>query len=142
VTVEHATFIGAPPEVVWRVTTDVERWPEWTPTVTSVKKISDGALGPGSAVRLKQPGQPESTWVVTVFEPGNRFAWETRRTGLRMVGSHEISVDGEGTRNVLRVDAEGAMALLLWPALRLAFRRALKQENDGLKAFCEKSPAP
>lgn len=97
--VQDAIHINATPEVVWRVTVDVERWPEWTPTVTSV-----------------------------------------RRTGLRMTGSHEIAADGTGTRNVLRIDATGPVAVLFWPLLHPLMRRALSQENRGLEARCEGSP--
>ena len=34
--VENTIHIEAPPAIVWAVTVDVERWPEWTPTVESV----------------------------------------------------------------------------------------------------------
>ena len=133
--------IDAPPDVVWNVTRDVERWPEWTPTVTSVRVVSDGEFGLGSVARIRQPMQPESEWTVTVFEAGRRFAWATRRTGLRMVGTHEIAADGTGTRNVLSIDAEGPLAFMLWPVLRGAMRKALSDENRGLKACCEEVAA-
>jgi uncharacterized membrane protein len=137
--VEHTIQIEAPPEMVWRVTTDVERWPEWTPTVTSVKRLTGDPFGPGSVARIKQPAQPEADWVVTIFEPGRRFAWQCRRTGMRMIGSHELSAEGAGTTNVLRVEAGGWVAALLWPALRLAVRRSLREENQGLKRYCEEA---
>jgi len=136
--VDHAIHIEAPPEVVWEVTRDVERWPEWTPTVTSVKRTDRGPFGVGSTARIKQPMQAEAEWVVTEFAPGRRFAWRTRRRGMRMTGIHQLIPEGEGTRNVLSVEAEGAVALLLWPLLRLAMRRALADENRGLKARCER----
>lgn len=139
--VEHTIHIEAPPDVVWRVTEDVERWPEWTPTVTSVARTDQAPFGRGSVVRIKQPGQPESEWVVTEFEPGERFAWETRRPGLRMVGTHELSPDGSGTKNLLRVEARGPVAVLLWPVLRPLTRRALSDENGGLKRRCEQISA-
>lgn len=131
------THIEAAPEVVWAVTQDVERWPEWTPTVTSVNRLDRGPFGLGSVARIKQPMQPEAEWNVTEFEPGRRFAWETRRLGLHMTGSHDVSPNGLGTTNVLGVEAKGALAVLLWPVLRLAIRRALADENRGLKANCE-----
>lgn len=140
-TVEDAIYIEAPPDVVWRVTVDVERWPEWTPTVTSVVRVGQAPFGLGSIARIKQPGQPEAEWVVTAFDPAERFAWETRRTGLHMVGTHEISPEGAGTRNVLRVEARGPLGVLLWPVLRPAMRRALSEENGGLKEFCEQRVA-
>jgi uncharacterized membrane protein len=137
--VEQTTHIEAPPDVVWRVTADVERWPEWTPTVTSVKRLSEAPFGLGSVARIKQPGQSEADWVVTRFDPGQCFAWETKRTGLRLVGKHEISAEGGGTRNELRVHADGVLAVLLWPVLGVALRRALTEENQGLKKYCEQA---
>ena len=137
--VEHTTYKEAPPEVVWAVTEDVERWPEWTPTVTSVRREGGGPFGLGSVAWIKQPLQPESRWVVTEFQRGRRFAWETRRAGLRMTGTHEVSAEGTGTRNRLSVDAEGRLALLFWPVLRLAMKRALSDENDGLRVRCERT---
>lgn len=138
-TVEHTVYIEAPPDVVWAVTEDVERWPEVTPTVTSVVRLDGGPLALGSAARIKQPGQPEAVWTVTEFVRGERFAWETARPGLRMTGSHQMAPDGSGTTNVLRVEASGLVATLLGPVLRPLMRHALTKENCGLKARSEQT---
>ena len=136
--VENSIYIDAPIETVWAVTQDVEKWPDWTPTVTSVRLLSGAVLGLGTVARIKQPLQPESAWVVTEFTPGKRFAWQTTRSGLTMVGTHDLSAEGRGTRNVLSVDAKGPVALLVWPVLRFAIRKALSDENQGLKCRCER----
>ena len=39
--------IQAPPALVWEIMRDVKRWPEWTPTVTSVR-LMHRALRVGS----------------------------------------------------------------------------------------------
>jgi len=135
--IEHTIRIAAPSEVVWQVTADVERWPDWTPTVKSVIRLGAEPLGPGSEVMIEQPGQPPAVWIVTVFEPGRRFAWRTSRRGLSMVGTHDLISEGDGTENVLRLEASGWVAVLLSPILRLAIRRALARENQGLRARCE-----
>lgn len=135
--VTDAIRIAAPPEIVWRVTAEVERWPEWTPTVTSVVLMTGPPLAVGSVARIKQPMQPEAEWVVTELVLGRRFAWETRRAGLRMVGRHELLVEGDATKNLLSVDAEGPLAALGWVFLRPLMLGALRQENRGLKRRCE-----
>ena len=141
-TAEHTTHIDAPPAEVWRVTLDVERWPEWTPTVTAARRLDDGPFRVGSRVRIKQPGQPEATWTVTDLVPGERFAWETARRGLRMRATHALTPDGTGTRNTLRVEADGILGTIFSPLLRPLVRLALVDENAGLKARCERSVTP
>lgn len=135
--VRDVIYIEAPPEAVWDVTLDVERWPEWTPTVTSATLLDDGILKLGASARIKQPGQAEARWVVTAYESGRRFTWETRRPGLHMIATHEISRSGSGTQNALVMEAKGALAVLLRPVLRQTIRRALAAENLGLKKRCE-----
>ena len=136
-TVSDEIHIAASPDVVWAVTRDVEQWPEWTPTVTSVRITRGGQFGVGSVARIKQPLQPESEWTVTAFDIGKRFAWETRRIGLHLIGTHDLQRAGSGTLNILTVEARGFLAVLLWPVLRPAMRRALVDENRGLKARCQ-----
>lgn len=141
-TIEDTIHIEAPADVVWAVTADVEHWPEWTPTVVTVQRLDEGPFGLGSMTRLKQPGQPESEWTVTEYIPGERFTWETQRRGMRMAASHRMRTVEGGTSNTLRIEASGLIPIVLWPLLRVAIRRALQQENRGLKGRCEARARP
>jgi len=136
-TIENTIRIEASPEVVWAVTEDIERWPEWTPTVTAVRPLSDSPFGLGTVARIKQPGQPESDWTVTEYVHQDRFTWKTQRIGLRMAASHQVQEEAAGTLNTLRLQASGVIASILWPVLRVVIRRTLRKENRGLKARCE-----
>jgi hypothetical protein len=135
--VSDTVRIDARADVVWAVTVDVERWPEWLPTVTSVTRLDDGPLQRGSVARLEQPMQPPGLWVVTAFEANRIFAWESRRRGLRFVATHVLLPDGSATMNTLTVEASGVLAVLLWPLLRAALRRAVTAENRAFKQRCE-----
>jgi uncharacterized protein YndB with AHSA1/START domain len=42
--IERIIDIDAPPERVWTVMTEVERWPEWTASVTGVALLDKGLL--------------------------------------------------------------------------------------------------
>lgn len=138
--VENTIHIDAAPATVWAVTEDVERWPDWCPTMTSVRRVDDGPFRPGSSARIRQPGMPEAVWTVIDMEPGSGFAWEARVRGMRMVGRHRMEPDGAGTRSVLTVEMRGVPALFLWPLLRVAVGRAIARENAALRRRCESRP--
>ena len=54
-----------------------------------------------------------------------------------MKGSHILEASGHGTTNRLYLEATGIIGVLMWPILAPAIRRALAQENAGLKSHCE-----
>jgi hypothetical protein len=136
---ENVIVIDAPASLVWDLTVDVSRWPEFTPTMRRVEPLDPLPVRVGTRARIKQPLQPESVWTVTELEPGRRFAWETRRGGLTMVATHGIEpVDG-GCRNRLSLELSGKgerrFTLLLGPAVRWSLAR----ENAGFKRAAERS---
>ncbi|MGC4847222.1 SRPBCC family protein [Micromonospora sp. DT15] len=64
------TTIDAPLRTVWRIQTDVERWPSWQKPVLSSKRLDHGPLRPGSSFRWTTPVRetalnPATTLVVT-----------------------------------------------------------------------------
>lgn len=134
---DNVMDIDAPRSVVWSVTIDIERWPQWTPTVKSVKRLDEGPFACGSAALIQQPGLPEAKWVVTALIPGERFTWESRILGIRMIATHELSIKETGTQSVLRLEMSGIVARLLCPLMSFSARRSLERENAGLKAKCE-----
>ena len=58
-----------------------------------------------------------------------------------MRATHALAPDGDGTRNTLRLEATGALATVFGFALRPLIRRALADENRGLKIWCENLPS-
>ena len=135
--IENQKQIAAPKSIVWKVTVDVERWPQWTPTVESVTRLDVGQFGVGSAALIKQPGLPAAKWRVTEFSEGDGFTWETRVRGMHIVGTHSLMSSGAETTSILRIDIRGFVAVLLWPLIRGAARKSLERENAGLKVKCE-----
>jgi len=135
--VEHTMLIHASPERVWAVTVDVERWSEWTPTVTRVTRVDDGDFQVGSVARIKQPGMRECLWRVTEMRDGVGYTWETRVFGMTMIATHEISVHADGAMNTLRLTMRGVVSRLFWPMIRGKLHLTLSRENAGLKAKME-----
>ncbi len=130
-------FIDAPPERVWKLTLDLESWPETTPTMTSVERLDTGPLRVGSRARVKQPGQPSRVWTVTQLEPGSLFAWEAKSPGVRMTGSHRVEPASGGCRNTLGFQLRGPMAGVATALLGRALRRAIATENEGFRRAAE-----
>jgi uncharacterized protein YndB with AHSA1/START domain len=130
--------IDAPLERVWDVLMDVERWPDWSPTVTAVERLESGMFRPGSSARVKQPRLPEAIWRVTAMVPQKSFTWSTRSRGVTTVGRHILSGREEGgTRAGSEIDHTGPLSLLALVFFARLTKRYLDQEVQGLKQRCE-----
>lgn len=135
---DHRVDIEAPPERVWAVMTDVERWPEWTQSVSKVELVRPGPLATGVEARIAQPRLGTRTWRVTAVEAGRAFTWETSGPGTRMVATHTITPRGDGASSVeLAIDSSGwAVSLLGW-LMAPTGRRYIEMEAVGLKQRAE-----
>ena len=137
--VEHELVIRAPVDDVWALTVDVERWPELTPTMTSVERLDDGPLQVGSRARVSQPRQRPRVWTVTRLEAPHLFEWSTTLGPLAMRAEHLLEEVPEGCRNTLRVEVTGRGAALFSLARRV-LAEAIETENEGFRRAAESSP--
>ena len=130
--------VAAPPDRVWEVLVDVERWPEWTDSVTSVRPLDPGPLAVGSRVEISQPRIPTGAYTVTALDPGSAFTWEQRQPGSTVSAHHEcIPLPDGGTRVELRVVMGGALGGVVGRLYRRLTERYLAMEAAGLKARAE-----
>jgi uncharacterized membrane protein len=138
-TVEHeeSVQIEAPPERVWAVYTDVERWPDWSPVIRKIERLEDERLALGSTARIEAKGGPPSVWTVTEFTDGRSFSWKSSARGVKLMAWHLIEADGAGSKVKLGVRMSGLMATIFAPFLRRVAKRNVKTEAEGLKRRCE-----
>ena len=130
--------VAAPVERVWEVLLDVERWPEWASTVTSVRRLDDGPLAVGSKVRIEQPRIPSTEYVVTELEPDRSFVWVATAPGVRTTARHLLEELGpDGTRVTLAVEQAGPVAAVMGRFYRRLTDRYLAAEAEGIKARSE-----
>lgn len=135
---ERTIEIDAPPRRVWGVMSDVERWPEWTRSVSKIVPLQPGPLDLGSRARVTQPRLGTLVWHVTALEPGRSFTWETRAPGTLMIGTHEVTPRGEGSTARLHVHSEGIAVSLLGWLMAPTGRRYVDMEAEGLKRRSER----
>ncbi|MEU5209932.1 SRPBCC family protein [Streptomyces sp. NPDC020742] len=99
--VRHRTemVIHAPLRTVWKLQTDVERWPSWQPPVETVERLDHGPLRKGSAFRWRTPIPPNPSTPATSLEITStvrqikhnsciRWTGPAIGTGLRIDGVH------------------------------------------------------
>ncbi|WP_083606583.1 SRPBCC family protein [Geodermatophilus obscurus] len=79
---EEPRILRRPPEVVWAVLSDVESWPAWTASITSVRPSSPDPLQVGSRVRIKWPRLPATVWTVSDLVEEERFTWTSTGPGV------------------------------------------------------------
>jgi len=125
--------IEAPPESVWPVMSGVERWHEWTASITGVERLDAGPFAPGARARVRQPGLPPAEWKVTALEPGRSFTWESRAPGVHVTAHHEVAAMAGGTRATLWIDYAGVLGKLIGRLTRGINERYLAMEAEGLK---------
>ncbi len=134
---DSAIDIAAPAKLVWDVFSDVERWPEWTASVTSLKALDGPGLAVGKRFEIKQPRLPKLVWEVTDLNEGTSWTWEQRSPGGRTVAVHEVEPDGDATKVRQRLDQQGPVGSLVGRLMRGTTERYLELEAKGLKARSE-----
>ena len=136
---EETILIQAPPEKVWAVYTDVEKWPEWTPSMKHIERLDEGPLALGKQARVSAEGAPTSVFTVTEHTEGRSFIWSTTTRGIKAEAYHIVEPDGAGTKATLGVRMSGLMATIFAPMIRRTATRNVHTEAEGLKQRCEAS---
>ncbi|MEN3360732.1 MAG: hypothetical protein V7637_4714 [Mycobacteriales bacterium] len=135
---EHSVEIEATAEAVLAVWTDVERWSEWTASITSVRRMDSGPLGVGSQATVKQPKLPATVWTVTELEPARSFVWVSSSPGVRTEAAHRVTPTATGVTATLVLDQTGPLATVASWFVGWLTRRYLDLEATGLKHRAER----
>jgi uncharacterized membrane protein len=135
---ESGVSIDAPVSLVWEVFSDVERWPEWTASVTSLVALDGPGLAVGKRFEIKQPRLPKLVWEVTDVVPGESWSWVQRSPGGTTSALHSLTPATEG-RTLVRqeLDQRGPIGALVGRLMLRTTRRYLEMEAQGLKGRSE-----
>jgi uncharacterized membrane protein len=137
---ETTIEIAASRDTVWSTLVDVERWPEWTESVTSIDLLTDRPPGLGSKLRIKQPRLHALVWEMTELVPGEVFTWRSSTLGITSVGTHRITAStGDRVTVTLALHQTGFLAPLVGLLTARVTRRYIDMEARGLKARAERT---
>jgi Polyketide cyclase / dehydrase and lipid transport len=132
----EATFEAEPAEV-WKVWTDVARWPEWDAS----KEIArlDGPFEPGVSGWAKQRGNLGGSFTITAVDEGRHWVTECPMPLGKVVFDHVIEPVAQGRcRVVKRAEVQGPLgSLLLLVAPKM--RRDVAQSLAALGRLCPRS---
>jgi len=134
---EHAVTIAAPPERVWALLVDVERWPERIPTVDAVERLDDGPLVVGSRTRLQQPRLPTAVWTVTELTDESSYTWESNSPGVTVIATHVVEPHPDGSRLTLAVKGSGPLSGIGWLMTRSLTKQYVETEASSIRRAAE-----
>jgi uncharacterized membrane protein len=135
---EDSVEIDAPAQLVWEVFSDVQRWHEWTASVTSLVGKDGANLAVGKRFSIKQPGMSKLVWKVTELDHGSSWTWVQRSPGVLVTARHWVTGQ-PGGRTVVRQQLEqrGVLGALVGRMMIKKTKRFLELEAQGLKARSE-----
>lgn len=116
---------------------DVERWPEWTASMSEVRLVEVDRLAVGVRARVRQPKLPPTTLEVTALEPQRGFTWVAKSPGVTFVGTHALAATDQGVMVTLGVSFRGALAGVIGLFTSRMTRRCVQMEAEGLERRSE-----
>ena len=129
--------INAPAERVYAVMIDIDRWHEWTGSITSIRRLDGAAFIVGTRAMVRQPKLPPAMWTISKIEPGRRFEWINAAPGLKVTGHHSVEPTPTGSRATLALSYAGLFGGLLARLTEGITKRYIAMEAAGLKARAE-----
>jgi len=132
--------IAAGPEVVWKLLTDLEQYPEWNPFI----KNAEGQVKEGQnlMVRIAPPNAKEMVFkpTVTAVSENSEFSWlgSLLLPGI-FDGRHifTITENEDGCQLVQKELFSGLLVPLVWNSMEKSTREGFVLMNHALKQRAE-----
>ena len=107
--------VDAPPEKVWALVNDLEEWPQWIPSIKKIEKLSEGALGIGSQIRVtaKSAITVKLLMTITEFVPGQHAVMRGKVLGTDLIRYYTFEPVDQRTRLTAGGEVSGLLAFLV-----------------------------
>lgn len=132
--------IQAPPEKVWQILTDLDKWPEWNPFIHH----AIGKVQVGAAVDITvRSAAKEMTLHCTVIkaEPNRELRWKYHVIlPVLFRGEHSFVIEPMGSNRLRFIDRElfdGLLVPLQARDIDTNSRRGFEEMDEALKARAE-----
>lgn len=131
--------IQAPLDTVWEILTDVERMPEWTASMSSVRIVAGEAFAVGTRVEIHQPGMAAMTWTVEEITVKRHFRWSATSPGIVTIGEHwlEPGADDRQVQARFEIRHTGPLARVVGALTMRRTARYVDLELQGLAKASE-----
>ncbi|MEU8512912.1 SRPBCC family protein [Kitasatospora sp. NPDC048722] len=129
-------LIHAPLHTIWKIQTDVEKWPTWQPDVVTVVKDTPGSLRPGSVFRWTTEGLNITSTVKTVGH-GTCLAWGGPAQGITAIHVWTFTPTRDGILVHTEESWTGAPVLANRTVLQAALDNSLRNWVNNLKHEAE-----
>lgn len=148
VEVVASTDITMPPDVIWALLCDPNRYPEFADPTDRMLSVPDDEFGVGSVYREYggvPPFKAESTWHVRVFEPMRRQVHVGDDSSMMLDLTIELDPVETGTRLTQRLELKPRWYLrpvfaVLWPLfMRDRAQAAMDKTVQNVKRIAESS---
>ena len=135
----HELAVEAPPEVLWDLHTDVERWPLWHPHVVEAALSEPFAVGAAFTWRsaLHYPRNETMTNHIEVVEKPRLVTWSGRARGARAFQSWRFEPTPNGTLIITEMALRGWFVWLFRKRKRESLPRSLESWAAALKTEAE-----
>ena len=126
----------APADRVWRVWSDVNRWPEWNPDMKESRLDGPLKLGATGMINTRSGGKHDV--VVTHYAEGRSFELEsTAMPGTKMAIRATIAPSGGGTTITQGFEPRGLLAPVVGPMMGGMILKTFNSVLNGLKQKVE-----
>ncbi|MER5710441.1 SRPBCC family protein [Streptomyces sp. NPDC002122] len=132
--------IHAPPYTIWKIQTDVEKWPLWQPKVDVVEKEGPGRLRPGAVFRWTTEGLDITSTVKQVGR-GKRLVWGGPAQGINAIHVWTFTPTRDGVLVHTEESWAGAPVVANPAALQAALDESLHNWLKNLKHEAEAQAA-
>ncbi|QEU96659.1 SRPBCC family protein [Streptomyces kanamyceticus] len=135
------TVIHASMRTIWKLQTEVERWPSWQAHITTMDRLDDGPLRKGSAFRWTTPVPPNPATPATSLDITSTVEQLKRNSCIRWTGpatGEGLHIDGVHVWNFTKV--KGGVRVTTeethsGPQVDANVPAATKILGDGLEAW-------